>query len=169
MGPRPVPPKRADRKPLIDFAQLDRGEIIAVVGGALLAISLFLSWYSLGNQHAMLNSCHGPNSSCTAWNALTVLRILLLAAAIAPAILAWIIVRGHALSWPRGELTAVIALAALTFTIFRGLIDKPGAPSGQIGIDYGWFVALVGGLLILTGSIWRSRESAARRKPPGVL
>ena len=140
-----------------------------MVGGALLAVSLFLSWYTLGNHFAHLNACKGPNSSCAAWQALTVLRYLLLAAAIAPAVLAWIVMRGHALSWPRGELTAVIALAALTLTIFRGVIDKPGAPIGQIGVDYGWFVALLGGLLILAGSIWRSRESAARRKPPGVL
>jgi uncharacterized membrane protein len=100
---------------------------------------------------------------------MTVLRYFLLAAAAAPIILAWIILRGHALSWPRGEMTAVIAIAALTFIVFRGLIDKPGQPIGEIGIDYGWFVALVGGLLILAGSIWRSRESSARRKPPGVL
>jgi hypothetical protein len=153
----------------MDFKQLDRGEIIATVGGTLLAISIFLAWFSLGNVHATLNSCHGPHHSCSAWHALTVLRFLLLAAAIAPAILAWIIVRGHALSWPRGELTAITALAALTFIIFRGVIDKPGSPSGEISVDYGWWVALVGGLLILTGSIWRSRESAARRKPPGVL
>jgi hypothetical protein len=153
----------------MDLKQLDRGEIIAVVGGALLAVSIFLAWFSLGNAHATLNSCQGPHSSCTAWNALSILRFLLLAAAVAPAILAWIIMRGHALSWPRGELTAITALAALTFIIFRGLIDKPGSPSGEISVDYGWWVALVGGLLILTGSIWRSRESAARRKPPGVL
>jgi hypothetical protein len=49
------------------------------------------------------------------------------------------------------------------------VIDKPGQPSGEISVDIGWFVALVGGLLILAGSIWRSRESSARRKPPGVL
>jgi hypothetical protein len=153
----------------MDFNKLDRGEIIAAFGGILLAISIFLAWYSLGNQFTKLNGCHGPNSSCTAWNALSILRFLLLLAAAAPAILAWIIVRGHALSWPRGELTAITALAALTFIIFRGLIDKPGSPSGEISLDYGWFVALLGGLLILAGSIWRSRESAARKKPPGVL
>jgi hypothetical protein len=170
VGPREGPSgEPAERKPLIDAGKLDRGEVVAVVGGALLAISVFLAWYTLGNPLTHLNGCKGPNSSCSAWHSLTILRFLLLAAAIAPAILAWIIIRGHALSWPRGELTAVIALAALTFIIFRGLIDKPGSPSGQIGIDYGWFVALLGGLLILTGSIWRSRESAARRKPPGVL
>jgi hypothetical protein len=153
----------------MDFKRLDRGEVIATVGGVLLAISIFLAWYSLGNAFTHLNSCHGPHTSCTAWHALSVLRFLLLAAAVAPAILAWIIIRGHALSWPRGELTAITALAALTFIIFRGLIDKPGSPSGQVSIDYGWWVALIGGLLILAGSIWRSRESATRRKPPGVL
>jgi hypothetical protein len=153
----------------MDFKQLDRGEVIATVGGLLLAISVFLAWYSLGNQYAHINSCHHAHSSCSAWHALTILRFLLLAAAVAPAILAWIIVRGHALSWPRGELTAIVALAALTFILFRGVIDKPGSPSSEVGVDYGWWVALAGGLLILTGSIWRSRESAARRKPPGVL
>jgi hypothetical protein len=154
----------------MDFKQLDRGEMIAAVGGLLLAVSIFLGWYSLGNSNAVLNGCHGPSSSCSGWNSLTILRYLLLLAAIAPAILAYIIVRGHALSWPRGELTAVTALAALTFILFRGVIDKPGSPSGEISVDFGWFVALIGGLLILTGSIWRSRESGgARRKPPGVL
>jgi hypothetical protein len=153
----------------MDFKQLDRGEIIAVVGGIVLGVSLILAWFTLGNAHASLNTCHGPNSHCSGWNSLTILRYVVLLAAVAPLILAWIIVRGHALSWPRGELTAVTALAALTFVIFRGLIERPGNPSGEIGIDWGWGVALVGGLLILIGSVWRSQERAAARKPPGVL
>jgi hypothetical protein len=153
----------------MDFRQLDRGEIIATLGGILLAVSLLLSWYSLGDRFAVLNGCRGPHSSCTGWAALTILRFLLLLAALAPAILGYIILRGHALSWPRGELTAVIALTALTFTIYRGIIDKPGSPSGEIAVSYGWWVALLGSTLILVGSIWRSRESSARRKPPGVL
>ncbi|HTX46588.1 MAG TPA: hypothetical protein VMD48_09930 [Solirubrobacteraceae bacterium] len=153
----------------MDFKELDRGEMIATVGGVLLAISVFLAWYSLGNQNTTLNGCHGAHTSCTGWNSLTITRFILLLAAVAPAILAWIIVRGHALSWPRGELTAVTALAALTFILFRGVIDKPGQPSGEISVSIGWWVALLGGLLILTGSIWRSRESSTRRKPPGVL
>jgi hypothetical protein len=153
----------------MDFKQLDRGEAVAVVGGVLLGISVFLSWYSLGNRYASLNTCRGPHTSCTAWSSLLVLRFLLLAAAVAPAILAWIIIRGHALSWPRGELTAVTALTALTMIVFRGLIDRPGTPPGEISVTYGWFVALVGGLLILLGAVTRARESSARRKPPGVL
>lgn len=148
---------------------LDRGELVASIGGILLGVSLFLSWYSLGNSNAVLGKCHGPNSTCTGWAALSIIRFLLLIAAVAPAILAYIIIRGHALSWPRGELTAVTALVALTLTLFRGLIDRPGAPPDQISIAIGWWVALVADLMILTGAVWRSKESGARRKPPGVL
>jgi hypothetical protein len=153
----------------MNFKALDRGELLASIGGILLGVSLFLSWYSLGNHNAVLGGCHGPNTSCTGWAALSAMRYVLLVTAVAPAILAYIIVRGHALSWPRGELTAVIALLALTLTVFRGLIDKPGAPPGEITISIGWWVALAADLLVLTGSVWRAQESGARRKPPGVL
>jgi hypothetical protein len=153
----------------MDLRALNRGELIAIVGGILLGISLFLAWFSLGNQFTELNSCHGPNSSCTGWQSLSFMRYLLLAGAVAPLILAWVIIRGHALTWPRGELTAVVAVIAFVLTVFRGLIDKPGAPADQISIDFGWGVALAGTLLMIAGAVWRSQESAPRRKPPGVL
>ena len=152
----------------MDFRQLDRGELIAVLGGAILGLSVFLAWYTLGDRYTVLGNCRGPNSSCTAWNSLLILRFLLLVAAVAPAVLAWIILRGHALSWPRGEMTAIIAIAALTFTVFRGLIDKPGTPPGEIGITFGWWIGLGGGLLILIGSVARTKESITTRKPPGL-
>ena len=152
----------------MDFRQLDRGELVAVLGGAILGLSVFLEWYKLGNKFATLGSCRGPNGSCTAWKSLTIIRFVLLVAAVAPAVLAWVIVRGHALSWPRGEMTAIIAIAALTFTLFRGVIDKPGTPPGEISVAAGWWIGLVGGVLILIGSVWRTRESAATRKPPGL-
>jgi hypothetical protein len=153
----------------MNFKALDRGELVASFGGILLGVSLFLSWYSLGNSHTVLNNCHGPNGSCTGWASLNLVRFLLLIAAVAPVILAYIILRGHALSWPRGELTAVIALVALVTTLFVGVIDKPGSPVDQISVAIGWWLALVASIMILAGSVWRSREGGARRKPPGVL
>lgn len=153
----------------MDFKALDRGEFLAIIGGILLAASLFLSWYSLGNANAVLNGCHGPNSSCSGWSSLSLIRFVLLVAAVAPSILAYIVVRGHALSWPRGELTAVTALVALTLILFRGLIDRPGSPPEEISVAIGWWVALLAGLMILVGAAWRSRESGPTRKPPGVL
>jgi hypothetical protein len=152
----------------MDFRALDRGKLIAILGGVILGVSVFLGWYWLGDRFAVLGACRGPSASCSAWKSLTIVRYLLLIAAIAPGVLAWIILRGHALSWPRGEVTAIIAIAALTFTLFRGVIARPGAPSGEISVDYGWWIAVTGGLLILIGSVWRTRESAATRKPPGL-
>ncbi|HET9075236.1 MAG TPA: hypothetical protein VFN48_11720, partial [Solirubrobacteraceae bacterium] len=67
------------------------------------------------------------------------------------------------------ELTAVISLAALTLIVFRGIIDKPGYPTGEISVGIGWFVALAGALLIFLGAITRTHESNTRRNPPGVL
>lgn len=153
----------------MDVRALNRGEVIAIAGGILLGVSLFLAWYSLGNQYTQLNACHGPNSACTGWDALSFMRYLLLAGAVAPLILAWVIIRGHALSWPRGEMTAVVGVITFVLTVFRGVIDKPGAPADQISIDFGWGIAVVGTLLLIAGAVWRSQESAPRRKPPGVL
>lgn len=153
----------------LDVKALNRGEVIATIGGLLLVLSVFLAWFSLGNKYAHLNSCVGPNTDCSGWNALSAFRYLILLAAIAPVILAWVIARGHALAWPRGEMTAVVAVIAIMLVIFRGVIVQPGSPPEQISVTYGFWVGLVGGLLILAGAVWRSQESAARRKPPGVL
>ena len=151
------------------FRELDRGELIAVVGGIILAISLLFPWFSLGNGHALLNSCRGPNTTCTGWHSFTYLRYLLLLGAVAPLILTWIILRGHGLSWPRGELTAITSILMLVLIVFRGLIDKPGSPRSEFSINWGFGVALVGALIILAGSLFRAQEGAERRKPPGVL
>lgn len=152
----------------MDIRALNRGELLAIIGAILIAVSVFLPWYSLGNGYTQLNGCH-PGGNCTPWHALLVVRFVLLAAAAAPLILSWIIVRGHALSWPRGEVTAVVGVAALVLVLFRGVIDKPGSPSDQIAIEFGWFVALAGTLLMIAGAAWRYQENAPRRNPPGVL
>jgi hypothetical protein len=153
----------------MNLKELDRGESVAIVGGILLGVSLFLNWYALGNRNAVLGSCRGPNTTCTGWAALSALRFVFLIAAVAPLILAWIIARGHALSWPRGELTAVIALVALIMTLFLGVIDHPGSPPDEISVSIGWWVALFADLLILSGAVFRSKQSGVRRKPPGVF
>ena len=53
-------------------------------------------------------------------------------------ILASVVVRDHQLSWPRGELTAVVAMIALVLVLYVGLSTVPGQPSGQISLRIGW-------------------------------
>ena len=45
------------------FRDLTRGELLAIVGGILLGISLFLSWYTLGNRHATLGSAEARTTT----------------------------------------------------------------------------------------------------------
>jgi hypothetical protein len=151
----------------VDVQRLEREEIIAVAGGLLLALAVFLTWYTTQNRFAQIDGMRG---NLSAWETLSVLRFLLLLAALAPLILAWIVVRGHALSWPRGELTAVVAITALTLILLRGLVIKPGDPTSQIGLGFGWWLALLGAAIMVVGSVThRARHDVAPRKPPGTV
>jgi hypothetical protein len=66
-------------------------------------------------------------------------------------------------------MTAVVAIAAFGLVGYVGLLDRPGEPSGAIGLRYGWILAMLGVLLMLVGGATRAAEVERRRKPPGVL
>jgi hypothetical protein len=144
-------------------------DILGAIGGLLLALSvLLLDAYeaSPDNPNASIDGVRG---AVTLWQAHPVLRWLLLLAAVAPIVLLWIIIRQHELSWPRGEMTAVVGLTAATLLIYVGIIDRPGDPSGEISLQIGWFTAFLGAATMAACGAIRASESGRRRKPPGVL
>jgi hypothetical protein len=142
--------------------------MIAIGGGLLMALGLFLTWYHLKNANVSVGDTTGP-ADLSGWEVHTIIRWLLLAAAAAPIILAWIIVRGHALSWPRGEMTAVVAVAALGLIGYVAFVNKPGTVTSLVSLRPGVFVSLLGALLMLGGSAMRASSVERPRKPPGVL
>jgi hypothetical protein len=148
-------------------SRLGVSEALAMLGGILLALGVFLSWYATSaNPNARLDGARG---SFSAWDAHPILRWLLLAAAVAPLILTYIIALDRELSWPRGEFTAVVGIAATGLILYVGFASRPGEPSGEIGLRLGYFVALVGALLVLFGGAARASGTERPRKPPGVL
>src|SRR3954451_25386937 len=152
----------------MNFARLGRGELIAAIGAVLLALGLFLPWYETNpdNRNAVIDGARGTLSG---WTVFPILRWLLVAAAAAPLILAWIILRDHQLSWPRGEMTAVVGMIATVLVLYVGFVDRPGTPSGEISLKLGWFVAVIGCALIVVGGALRASGTERPRKPPGVL
>ena len=162
----------------IDATKLDRWEIIGMVASAVLVLSLFLEWYSLTTDPNVVQrggdpsnwACGVGNTSCTAWDTFPILKWLLLAAAAAPFILSWIVIRGHALSWPRGEMTAVIGLTAFILILYNGIIDKP-EDGVEIGISLGYWLALLSSIGIFICGGFRAVESGggAQRKPPATF
>lgn len=151
----------------MDVKQVRKGEIIAAIGGVVLAIAVFMTAYTPSdNPNATVA---GGRADASIWDTNSITRVLLLLAALAPIILLYIVLRNHELSWPRGELTAVIGLTATTLVFWHGVISRPGEPDGQIGLGIGWFLALVGAIAIAAGGAMRASVSERRRKPPGVL
>jgi hypothetical protein len=152
----------------MDFGRLGRGELVAAVGGLLLAACLFAPWYKTdpGNPNAQIDGARG---SLNGWEVHPLLRWLLLAAAIAPLILIWIVIRDHELSWARGEMTAVAAIAAFGLVAYTGFLDRPGEPSGAISLQLGFYGALLGTILMIAGAAVTAGQTERTRKPPGVL
>lgn len=148
--------------------RLTANELVAMAGGAMLGGGMFIKWYESVSPLAELGDGTGLGVY-NGWETHTLLRWLLLVAAIAPFVLAYIVVRGHELSWARGELTAVIAIVAFGLLIYNGWIDRPGEPAGQIELEWGWYVAVAGSLLMLAGAALRSTETGRARKPPGTI
>jgi hypothetical protein len=152
----------------MDFRRIGQGEIVAAIGGLLLGIALFVKWYEARPENPNAN-VNGLKGVVSAWSAHPTMRYLLLAAALAPLILLYIVVRDHELSWPRGEMTAVVGIAAFGLVFYHGIIDRPGEPPSEIELEIGWYVALLGTILIAAGGATRASGAERPRKPPGVL
>lgn len=162
-------PRRSVTLRLVHWEKVRRGELIAAASGLALAVSVFLHWYSTDHHNAFSKINGRAFVSASAWDARKVVAILLLLAAAAPLILLWIILREHQLSWPRGELTAVVAITAFVLIIVVGFVARPGEPKDTISLQYGWFIALVASIGMIAGAAQRSTESSGPRKPPGTL
>ncbi len=173
--PRSLPP--SDKLAPVDFSRLDRNRVL--LGGAasiVVIISLlFLPWYSLthistrtaGRPEVWI--CGTNDYSCTGFETFPILRWLLIAGALSPLILAWIIVRGHRLSWAPGELTMVVGFTMITLIGYNGIISRPGDTFG-IGLDYGYWLALLASIAIAATGFLRSQVGQKReRKAPGTV
>ena len=151
----------------MDLKRLRLGELLALLGGVLLALGLFLPWYEPAPDNPNAN-IDGMRGALSGWEVHAIVRYLWLAAAIAPLILVYIILRDHELSWGRGEVTAVVAVAAFGLIVYCGLLDRPGNTS-QVGLNFGYWVAFAGVVLMFYGGARRSAETERVKKPPGVL
>ena len=105
----------------------------------------------------------------TGWEALPFVRWILLVIAAAPLILTLIVVVGGQTSWPRGELTAVLAILGLTIVVVRGFVVRPGQPPAR-SVSTSAGSGLAGTLIMLVAAArHRAASDTAGKKPPGVL
>jgi hypothetical protein len=159
------------------FERLERWEVVGIVSGAVLILSLlFLPWYSLGENPARAEGegfvCGAGDFDCTGFETFPILRWLLIAGALAPLILTYILLRGHRLSWPPGEMTMLVGIIAFALIGYNGIIDRPGSGTAEIGVelDLGYWIALLASIGIAVAGWLRSLEGQERtRKAPGTV
>jgi hypothetical protein len=160
-----------------DLRRIGSGELIGFAGSGVLFASLFLPWFgtscsSPGHPRGCNpnSTLHGAVGNFNAWQTFAKLDVLLMLACIAPFVLAWIVVRGHDLTWRPGEVTMIVGMIAAVLILLNGVIlGKPGTDPVDISLELGWFVGLVGALGILAGGVLRQAVGARTRKPPGVI
>jgi hypothetical protein len=118
---------------------LASGELVGALGGLGLLVSSFLPWYSAGGE------------SVTAWQAFSVVDILIAAAAAASLVLALVVVARLSVSYPvAGNAIALLfGFIALAVIVYR-LIDPPG--SGSPTRDVGAWLGLASAAAVTVGA-----------------
>jgi hypothetical protein len=172
-------PKPKEERPPIDLKLLKWPEYAGFAGVGVLLGSLFLPWFTTScdskgpppapdgcNVNSILN---GRRGDLTAFETFSIMDILLVAACIAPFVLAYLVVRSTQLSWRPGEITMIVGMTAAALIWLNGIVlGRPG-DSVDIGLGIGYWVGLVGANMILVGGLIRQSMGGFTRKPPGVM
>ena len=159
------------REAYLQPSKLTPAEFGGMASALVLAGSLFLPWFGTSdNPNSAVESAGvGPGETATAWDTFGTLRYLLLAAAIAPFLLAWIVARGHKLAWAPGEVTMIVGITAFVLIICNGIILGRPEPGIEISLEIGYLVGLVASIGMAVSGFLRQALQTGGRKPPGSL
>jgi hypothetical protein len=168
-----------EKGPGFSFKRLHWAELVGFAGALILLGSLFMKWFAtdcLTNAAAREAQDCNPNSvyngvrgEFTAFETFKYLDWLLVAACVAPFILAYIVARSHKLSWKPGEVTMIVGMISFSLILLNGVIlGKPG-DTVDMHFEAGWLVGLIGTFLIMLGGILRQALTGTARTPPGVM
>ena len=173
--------REEEKEPAFSIKRLHWYEYVGFLGAGVLAGALyFLPWFATscssdavaraGDTSCNPNSVYnGARGEFTGFETFKYLDWLLIAACIAPFILAYIIARGHKLGWKPGEVTMIVGMIAFALIVLNGLIlGKPG-DTVDMKFEIGWFIGLLGALMLAVGGTLRQALSADAKKPPGVM
>ena len=121
------------------MGRLRDGEWIAGAGGVALLVSLFLGWYS----------------GASAWEAFSVLDLVLALLALAPLALVALQATRESPSLPVAfSVLTVVAGALATLLIAYRILNQPG-PNDLVGVEVGAWIGLAAAVAVLAGG-WRS-------------
>src|SRR3954447_7787963 len=139
---------------------IDAGPILALVGGLLLVVSLFLNWYEPG---------------VSAWTVFEFVDLLLALSALSAVLISIELMVPQLLPIARVPAAERVLLTAGTVALVlvgSQLVNHPPAAQRE-AVDYGAWLALAGGALLFAGGLapiaWVSvGVTSAHRQPPAA-
>jgi hypothetical protein len=151
--------------------------VLAGIGGVVLLGSLFLHWYGFDSRVPIKGLAHVPRpraslyygplaqAATTAWQAFSVIDVLLAAVALLAIALPAVTALAHGPAKPVAfaVLTTVGGIVAVLLVLFR-LVNQPGNDA-LVAVEPGAWVGLAGALLTLAGG-WLSM---ADERTPGAV
>jgi hypothetical protein len=155
-----------------------RWEVVGLVASAVLLVSLlFLPWYSLADTPTRMAGdgyiCGTGHLSCTGFATFPLMRWAIVGVALASPMLLYVLLRGHAVGWPLGEVTMIAGSLGFVLIAYNGIVDRPGIGVEEAGISltFGYVIALLSCLAIALSGMMRATEMGAQRarRPPGIL
>jgi drug/metabolite transporter (DMT)-like permease len=145
----------------VDLRRLRAGEWLAAAGGVALVVSLLLPWYS-----PLLPIV--PYDSLTGFQALSVIDVLLVLAALVGVALAVLQATRDSPTAPvaAGILSVVAGLLATLVVVFR-LVDSP-RPDDELESMYGAWLALLAAVALTAGGWLSLANEHVRGLPPDI-
>ncbi len=158
-----------------DPTRLRRGEWIAGVGGVLLLVVMFLTWYEPAAYFSGPRGLYGRVlDSWTAWQAFSVIDLLLALTAVAAVALAvaTATLRTDAIPLALAVVVNVLALLSTLLVAFRLFVDQPGFglgyPDASVQNAAWAYVGLAACLVLMLGSYLSLRDEDRSAPLPDI-
>lgn len=167
--------EKEKKEPFLKPSRLTAAEGVGILFALIFGISLFLPWFvtSETNTNSKLQSAtpdilYGGNTG-SAWQVYPWAKWAFLAAVIAPFVLAWIVARGHSLSWKPGEVTMIVGITAFILVLCNGIVLGKPENKIDIGFSFGYPIALVAAFGMAVCGFIRQAYYVDAKKPPGTI
>jgi hypothetical protein len=161
------PPTPAASRAAAAVRDLEADRVLGIVGALTVVVATGLSWYSERVSVRVSGALDESSIGFTLWHLRTVAAALLVAGA-AVGIVALLVPRAR--EWRGGMVAAVAGFGIFVYSLVAMFtlpdLGSAALVGGFLGVavstslDVGPFVALLGGLLLLTGGAAASRDSA---------
>lgn len=172
-------------RPYLDFHRLGLPELYAAVGAVVLVWSLWLPWFATScdstspaspagcNPNSLFDAKSGVDRSLGQFDAVeafATLPLLLIIAAVIPAVVAWMMARrGRRSKWRPGETVMIAGIYATVLVLLNGVVlGTPGQQSVDVSLQWGYFVGLAGALVIALAGFFRQARDVRRRETAGA-